>query len=269
MELERKHVILTGAGGGIGRCLTGQLAAQDCRLLLVDRELHGLETLRSELNRDDQDCRLLAADITTAAGRQEIISTATHHFEKIDLLINLAGTMHFGSFKAEDEHTTELLFAVNVLAPMQLSRAVLPLMPPGSRIVNIGSIFGSIAFAYFTSYSATKFALRGFSEALRRELTDSGIGVTYIAPRATRTPFNNQAVYDMSDRVKMNFDSPEHVAAQIVSAIRADAKEKYLGRPESLFVRLNSLLPRLVDRALRKQNRMTRDFALKTHSASE
>ena len=67
----------------------------------------------------------------------------------------------------------------------------------------------------------------------------------------------------------MNFDSPDHVAAQIVSAIRAEARERFLGRPESLFVRLNSLFPRLIDRALRKQNRVTGDFALKTHSASD
>ena len=188
MKLEGKNVILTGASGGIGRCLTEKLAMQDCRLLLVDRDQGILEEMRDKLHLDHASCHLLAADITDSQGRELIIATAQDHFGDIDVLINLAGAMYFGSYRTENEQTTETLFNVNVLAPMQLSRAALPLMQRGSRIVNIGSIFGSIAFAYYTTYSATKFALRGFSEALRRELADSGIGVTYVAPRATRTP---------------------------------------------------------------------------------
>ena len=228
-----------------------------------------LEEMRDKLHLDHGCCHLLAVDITSSDGRQHIVTAAQEMLGSVDILINLAGAMYFGSYKNEDEQTTESLFNVNVLAPMQLSRALLSLMQRGSRIVNIGSIFGSIAFAYYTTYSATKFALRGFSEALRRELADSGVGVTYIAPRATRTPFNDQAVYDLSSKIKMNFDSPDHVAGQIVSAIKADARERFLGKPESLFVRLNSLFPRLIDMALRKQNRVTGDFALKTHSAAD
>ena len=156
----------------------------------------------------------------------------------------------------------ERILKINAIAPMQLTRAVLPdMLERGSgRIVNVGSTFGSIGFACFASYSASKFALRGFSEALRREIAGSGVDVTYVAPRAVKTALNSAAVHHMADAVKMNMDPPLWVARQIVRAIEKDKKEVYLGFPESLFVRINNLLPRLVDAATRKQNRIMRRF---------
>src|SRR6202030_2205215 len=100
----------------------------------------------------------------------------------IDVLVNCAGIASFGLFDKQTPQSMETLWRINVLAPMQLTRALLPQMTARrhGRIVNIGSVFGSIGFAYFTTYSASKFAIRGFSEALRRELEGSGIGVTYV-----------------------------------------------------------------------------------------
>jgi len=152
---------------------------------------------------------------------------------------------------------------VNLLAPMWLTRAMLPVMQEqnSGHIVNVGSIFGSIGFAYFTTYSATKFGLRGFSEALRRELADTGIKVSYIAPRAVKTPMNSDVVMRMGEATKMNMDEPELVVAKIIEAIESDKKDAYFGFPESLFVRINALLPRIVDGSLAAQNRITRAFA--------
>ena len=93
--------------------------------------------------------------------------------------------------------------------------------------------------------------MRGFSEALRRELADSQIKVLYIAPRATRTAMNSADVVAMNDELKVEMDDPQEVARQIVHAITAEREEFYLGWPEKLFVRLNGVLPRLVDQALR------------------
>jgi len=152
---------------------------------------------------------------------------------------------------------------VNAIGPMLFTRAVLPTMleQNSGQIVNIGSTFGSIGFAWFSVYSASKFALRGFSQSLRRELAETGIEVSYIAPRAVKTAINSQDVYDMANAIKMNMDEPELVAKQIMTAIRRRKKECHLGFPESLFVRINAIFPGLVDRATRKQNREARRFA--------
>lgn len=180
----------------------------------------------------------------------------------VDVLINAAGTVEFTEFADQDPATIDRVIQTNVLAPMQLTRLLLPeMLERGEgRIVNIGSVFGSIGFACFASYSASKAALRGFSEALRRELADTGVGVTYVAPRAVRTPFNSPEVCAMAERVKMKMDEPGLVARRIVDAVEQERAELYIGFPESLFVRLNAVLPRLVDRALRKQNRIMRGF---------
>jgi short-subunit dehydrogenase len=181
----------------------------------------------------------------------------------VDLLVNIAGLLDFTPFEAEDPVSIERLMQVNLIAPIQLARLLLPAMlkQGRGRIVNVGSTFGSIGFPFFAAYSSSKFGLRGFSQALRRELHGSGVGVTYIAPRATRTPLNSSAVVRMNEALKVAMDPPEQVAAAIVRAIEQERAEVYLGWPEKLFVRLNAILPGLVDGALRKQHAIMRKFA--------
>jgi len=239
------------------------LAKNGAHIALVDRNAETLGKVRDEIAPCGTSNIIVAADLTSEGGRRSVIDQTLKTFGKLDMLINLAGVMSFTDFTAEDPYVTELLFKVNVLAPMLLTQALLPHMIEQGRgqIVNIGSIFGSIAFAYFATYSSTKFALRGFSEALRRELEGTGINVTYIAPRAARTAFNNDAINKMSSAVKMNMDSPTIVATHIIRAIEKNAKDYYIGWPESLFVRINALFPRVVDQAVKKQNQITRDFA--------
>ena len=103
--------------------------------------------------------------------------------------------------------------------------------------------------------------MRGFSQSLRRELAETGIEVTYIAPRAVKTAINSQEVYDMANAVKNDMDEPGVVAQQIVTAIRRRKNECHLGFPEYLFIRINAIFPGLVDRATGKQNHEARKFA--------
>lgn len=263
MNLKSARVILTGASGGIGSATARALAKAEAQLLLVDRQAEGLQQLANRLRADGAQVHALPADLTRSADRQAVPEHATRVLGGVDLLVNNAGLLHFNPFEDEDPQAMERLLTVNVVAPILLARAVLPLMQQqgNGRIVNIGSIFGSIGFPYFASYSASKFALRGFSEALRRELRGTGIGVTYIAPRATRTPLNRSALNRMNEALKVAMDSPERVAAAVVEAIGGDRDEVYLGWPESLFVRLNGLFPRLIDGALRRQHREMRSYA--------
>jgi short-subunit dehydrogenase len=121
------------------------------------------------------------------------------------------------------------------------------------RIVNVGSMFGSIGFPCFATYSASKFALRGFSQALRRELAGSGVGVTYISPRGVKTPFNPPMVHRMAELGMMHMDDPQWVAKKMVLAIAKQKEEAYIGFPENLFARINAVFPGLVNRAIIRQ----------------
>jgi len=255
MKLQDSRIILTGATSGIGRALALQLAADGARLLLVGRKREALDELKEAVSTSGS--HVVQADIATPEGRRAAVDQAGSLLGGVDVLINNAGLSSYALFADEDEAVTERIIQTNLLAPIALTKQVLPsLLAQGSgRIVNIGSVFGAIGFACFSSYSASKFGLRGFSEALRRELEGTGVGVSYVAPRATRTAINSPTVYRMMAAVKMNLDTPEQVAAQIVAALAADRQEVCLGWPEKLFVRINGLWPRLVDSALRSQNR--------------
>lgn len=263
MKLENQRVLLTGASGGIGQALAGELARRGARLGLLGLDPDGLERLAAELREAGAETLAIPADLTRAEEREQALRRMHQTFGGTDILINSAGITDFTGFAEQDPVAIDRIFQLNVVAPMQLIRALLPhLLAQGhGQIVNLGSIFGSIAFPCFAGYSASKFALRGFSEALRRELQGTGVGVTYVAPRAVRTPLNSPAVYRMAEAVKMTMDEPDSVARRVVRAIEARRKDVYLGFPESLFVRINALLPRLVDGALRKQARVMRRFA--------
>lgn len=265
MKIDGKRILITGAGGGIGHMLALALANKGGILLLADRQVELLEKLRSEITTSGGKAMVVAADLLQEGAPQQLADAAMRELGGVDILINLAGIMSFALFQNETAQSIERLWRVNVIAPMQLTRALLPQMLArgDGRVVNIGSVFGSIGFACFANYSANKFAVRGFSQALRRELEGSGVGVTYVAPRYTRTPINAGAVSRMSEALKMNMDDPDVVAANIVRAMEKDAKEYYIGFPESLFVRINAILPGLVDGALRKQNAQMREYAAK------
>lgn len=262
MNLENARVIVTGACGGIGQAIVRELLARGASVGMVDRQADGLQSLADELAASGAQVEPIIADLTDSGDRARILSRMHERFGGIDVLINNAGVMAFTEFAQQDAAQIEQTIKVNVTAPMALTHDVLPgMLERGyGRIVNVGSIFGSIAFAWYAAYSASKFALRGFSEALRRELKGSGVGVTYVAPRAVKTSLNAPEVYRMAEKVNMKMDDPQAVARRIVRAIERDREDVYLGFPEKLFVRLNAVLPRVVDKGLRRQNDTMREF---------
>ena len=261
MELKGKRVLLTGASGGLGRPLTGLLVSNGASLVVIGRNAASLEKLQQELAPGAVECA--SGDITDANFREQLAAQMAES-GGLDLLINLAGTNTFRNFEAEDPLELEAMFQTNLIAPVLLTRALLPdmLQRGRGRIVNIGSILGSLGMPYFTTYCATKAGLQRFSEALRRELADTPVGVTYVAPRAVRTAINSDAVYKMAEATNMAMDEPDQVAAQIFQAIQKELSEAYLGWPEKLFMRINALLPGFIDRATAKQSRETRHFAV-------
>jgi short-subunit dehydrogenase len=225
-------------------------------VLLVGRNEQALARAAQELGGRAARVDWCAADLATAGGRARVVEAASRWGGSgINVLVNNAGLGDFGMLDELDDAAIERLFAINAIAPMQLTRALLPQLrsQPMGAILNIGSVFGSLGYPGFTAYSATKFALRGFTEALRRELADSKIGVHYFAPRATKTGMNASAVDRMNVELKVAMDPPAQVAAAACAMLEAGKTSAVFGWPERLFVRINALLPGVVDGSLRKQ----------------
>jgi short-subunit dehydrogenase len=241
----RYRAVLTGATGGIGRAIAERLAPLCDVLLLVARRVDAA----------GPGCRPVPADLATSAGRDAVARAAAAVPGGIDLLINNAGTSEFAWLEDHTDEMLERILRVNALAPMQLTRALLPQLAaqPAAHIVNVGSIFGYLGYPGHAAYCASKFALRGFSEALRRELAGGPVRVTYFAPRSTRTAMTGAAERAMNEELGVAMDAPEAVAAALLDTLRRPARERLLGMPEGLFARLNQVAPGLVDGALRRQ----------------
>jgi len=247
--------VLTGATGGIGRAIAVRLAPHCRTLLLVARDTAKLARLQHEIEAAGGKYRAVAADLTTAGGREAVARAAAEAPGGIDLLVNNAGAGEFAWLADQDDAALERVVRLNVLAPMQLTRRLLPLLlaQRAARIVNVGSIFGHLGYPGYAAYCASKFALRGFSEALRRELADGPVQVTWFAPRSTRTAMNRDAVGALNAELGVAMDDPAAVAEAFLDHLRRPARERLLGMPEGLFARLNQIVPGLVDRALRRQ----------------
>jgi short-subunit dehydrogenase len=177
--------------------------------------------------------------------------------------------LDFGLYEEQPIATVEAMLQTNLVAPMLLCRQMLPLLKarPEAALVMLGSIFGSIGHPGFVAYCAGKFGLRGFTEALARELADTPVQVLYLAPRATRTALNPERVNDLNAALGNSVDDPGEVARALVELLERGSRRRYLGWPEKLFVRINALLPGIVDRALAGKLDTVRHFATRPRSS--
>jgi len=258
------RIVLTGATGGIGRAIAHSLAGEGHRLILLGRHREALVLLRTSLERPEQH-GIYEIDLSdpgaVAAMCEELSSWG------VDALINNAGASQFALLADSDDPAA--MMAVNLLAPIRVTQGLLPALLRSKQgcVINIGSTFGSIGYPGFSLYCASKFGLRGFTEALQRELADQAIAVHYLAPRAVATEMNSEAVVNLNRDLGNAVDSPEVVAEAVRSLLnKRQGARRYLGWPESLFVRLNHIVPSVVAKALRKQLPTIRRYA---HVASE
>ena len=259
MDLKGKTVLLTGASGGIGQVIAQRLSDEGAKLIITARNVQKMASLK---DKPGMQTIAVAADITTQEGRCAVVEATQEH--GVDIVVHNAGTMDFGLLSEQAAEDLERMAQLNLMTPILLTRQLLPLLQNNreSALVFIGSTFGSIGHPGFVMYCATKFGLRGFAEGLRRELANTSVTVHYLAPRATKTDLNTSAVVELNESIGNAMDAPSVVADELVSLLNArKGVNRYIGWPEKLFVRINSLLPGIVDNALAKKLATIRRFA--------
>jgi 3-oxoacyl-[acyl-carrier protein] reductase len=247
------RAIVTGASRGIGRALSVALAARGAQLGLLARSRERLEALIAELPESPAGPHLaLAADIA----RNAQVTRAVDRFAKraggIDLLVANAGVAHYAPFADQEIEKAEEMVRVNVLGTIYSVKAALPHMLDGARghIVITSSGAGLRAFPWAAVYGATKAADRGFAEALRHELSGTGVSVTTVYPGETQTDLHAHEREVLPDwRANERELPPERVVGAILEAIEKDSRAVYV--PGLVRVLgLNGLAPRLTDRLL-------------------
>ena len=262
MNLKQKRILLTGATGGLGQELALLLAQKGAVLTLVGRDKTKLNLLKDLIEKNGGKAYFQVADLNEVDVSRDIISLAKHLMGDIDVLINNAGVLDFIKFGQQSDARIAEMIHTNVTAPIQLARAIIGQFQAKNQghIVFVGSIFGSLAYPHFSTYCASKFAVHGFSQALRRELLGSNIGITYLAPRGIKTAMNDANTVAMWNKVGNKMDDPLTVAKRIVKALEREQQEVFIGVSESFFAWLNGLFPRVISLGLKAPTLIARQF---------
>ena len=236
--------VVTGAASGIGEALAEQLAARGSHLVLVDRDAERLDGVAGRIRAGRPDLRIArhVADLADEDQTARIAATLAAEHPETTLLVNNAGVALGGRFDQVTLEEFDWVMAVNFRAVVRLTHSLLPVLRThaGAHLVNVSSIFGIFAPAGQVAYSASKFAVRGFSEALRHELADEGIGLTVVHPGGVRTRIAESARtgsgvsvedYEEGRRrfARLLRMPPEQAAAQIVRAIEARRPRLLIG----------------------------------------
>ena len=263
-RIRDSRILITGASQGIGRALADASAARGARVLAVARSEDLLRELAEQTRARGGTLETLAADITDPGDRQRMAEVAVHHFGGIDILVNNAGIGATGHFVEVSPERLRKIMEVNFFGMTETVRVFLPLLRLGNRpaIVNISSIAGKRGIPARSEYSASKFAVQGFSEALRAELNKDGIDVLVVCPGLTDTNFSKNM---LEQKARMPVDHmrgmrPEKVAAATLRAIEGGRHEVCLTLQGKLLVFVSRFLPRLADRiAARRVRQLFQD----------
>jgi short-subunit dehydrogenase len=254
-ELTGRRALITGASSGIGRELAIELARRGVDLVLMARRADRLSEVAGEITKLGRRAVCITGDITDPAARSSALAAVRNTFGGLDILINNAGIAAHGRYAAANPDRLRPLFEVNFFAPVELIREAIPLLRAGNEplIVNIGSILGERAAPHKSEYSASKFALHGFSEAIRPELKRDGIDVLVVAPGPTASEHFDTLLEDQGLPWKEPPRMPAaEVARQIARAIAGRRSHLVVGWPSRLWLLLNRLAPRFVDRLLNR-----------------
>lgn len=205
-KISGARTVLTGASSGIGRAIAIEMARRGARLVVTARRQDRLDELKEEVEQEGGEIHLVCGDVTGAELRTRLLGTAQEELGGLDVLINNAGVTAIGEFRDSKPEYLQRIMAVNFFAPAELIRAALPMLDAGKRpiIVNVSSVLGHRAVPKKTEYCTSKFALHGFSDALRAELSPQGVDVLLISPTTTKSEIFDVAMGD-SDKSELGW----------------------------------------------------------------
>ncbi|HEY8503175.1 MAG TPA: SDR family NAD(P)-dependent oxidoreductase [Gemmataceae bacterium] len=258
-RLSGKRVLVTGASSGIGRALAEKLARRGAAVVAAARSAEKLEELARGAAGAPGEVAAVPADVTLPEDRARLLDAARQRFGGLDVLINNAGVSGSGHFATATEELLRQTMEVNFFAPVELTRLAVPLLTEGSEpaIVNVSSMCGRRGLPAWPEYSASKFALSGFTEALRGEMARFGIDVILVVPGLTNSGMGDHL---LRSEAKMKVDygkgmSTDHVAEQTLRALEKGRREVVLGSEARWMLRANRFFPRLTDRLIARKVR--------------
>jgi 3-oxoacyl-[acyl-carrier protein] reductase len=250
MNIQGKVALITGASRGIGRAIAIELAEQGIqRLILVARDRHKLSELAQEIEAMGVQATILAIDLTQATEVNIAIAQLWRNDGPIHLLVNCAGVAYQNSFLRSKLPQVQEELSVNLLGMYTLTSLIAKRMASQRQgtIINVSSLMGKVAAPTMATYSATKFAILGFTQALRQELAEYNIQVKALLPTLTDTDM----VRDLQLFRWVIPMTPQQVAKALVIGLEKDAPEILVGWQSHLAVWCQRLAPWLLELILK------------------
>ncbi|MEL7084250.1 MAG: SDR family NAD(P)-dependent oxidoreductase [Cyanobacteria bacterium P01_G01_bin.4] len=250
MNVVGKTALITGASKGIGRAIALELARSGIkRIILVARNRDRLAKAASEIESFGTEAIPLSLDLAEVVDVDIKIAKAWRDHGPIHLLVNSAGIAHQTPFLEAQAPQMQAELTTNLMGVYSVTRVIAKRMVARGEgaIVNVSSLMGKVAAPTMSTYSATKFALMGFTQALRSELSDHNIQVVALLPTLTKTDMVN----DFARFKWVKSVTPEQVAQALVRGLRQDSSEVLVGWQSHATVWLNRLMPGVVERLVR------------------
>jgi NAD(P)-dependent dehydrogenase (short-subunit alcohol dehydrogenase family) len=283
IDFADRVVVITGGSRGLGLLIARELVDEGARVTLVARSAADLEVARAELiARTDKPVEVAIADVAQRDQLEGVIKATAASQGRLDVLINCAGMIRVGPLEHMSREDFERAFATHLWGPYYAMQAALPIMRAQGegRIVNVSSIGGQIALPHLAPYVASKFALRGLSDAVGDEVARDGIRVTTVCPGLMRTgshvnaEFKGQheaeyAWFAAASGVPLLAAHAGRAARRIVRACRYGDRRVTIGAPARIAVLANALAPEIVSEAMVLVNRWLPAPSSSPQTASE
>ena len=257
-DLKGKVVLITGGARGLGLVMARQLAKEGAKLAICARDTDQLEEAERELTALGAEVLALRCDVSNQADVQQLIEQILARFGRIDVLINNASVIQLGPFDNMKLQEYQEAMNTNFYGSLHTILAVVPQMQARNegRIVNISSVGGKVGLPHMLPYSASKYAIGGFSKGLRSELAKDGIVVTTIFPGLLRTGSPRNAIikgqhqkeyawFKWVDSAPFLSAAAEDAAAEIIKALKNGRAELVITLPGKLIAIFNELFPEL------------------------
>lgn len=194
--LQGKVALVTGASSGIGEATARALAAEGAKVAVAARRTDRLEALRAELEADGATVLVLPLDVADEQAVHAAVATTVETLGSLDVLVNSAGLMLLGPVEGADTTDWTRMMDVNVLGLMYMTHAALPhLLRSRGTVVQISSVAARVVGRGSAAYNASKFAVNGFSEGLRQEVTERGVRVVVIEPGTVETELRDHITH--------------------------------------------------------------------------
>jgi short-subunit dehydrogenase len=248
-------VVITGASSGIGRATALAFAREGAAVIAAARRREPLDSLVAECQALGASAVAVPTDVTDERAVRNLARVPLETFGQLDVWVNNAGVGALGEFEALPPDVFRRIVDVDFFGYVHGARAAIAQFRAQGEgvIVNVASMVGKMAMPYYTPYVAAKFAVVGFSEALRQELLDTGIRVVTILPAAIDTPFFQHSANYTGRALKppRPVYDPRDVARAIVDAARAPERERFVGGAARAMHLLHTVAPALYERAAR------------------